>query len=199
VCLFRVYENGQPAKLQHYLKWSKNGTKEGDLTFVSGHPGSTNRQFTMAELEFLRDVQYPYVVPRIKRIEVALKNWSDRSEENACRAKDDLFGFQNSRKVYDGRQNGLYSSAILGPKATQEKSFKEQVGDRPSGADVRAAYDKIAGAVQAQAKIYKNYRLLEGGHAFMSDSFYTARSLLRAAEERPKPNGERLKEFGDAR
>ncbi len=197
--LFRVYENGQPAKLEHYLKWSKAGTKEGELTFVSGHPGSTNRQFTMAELEFLRDTQYPYVIPRIKRIEVALKNWGDRSEENARRAKDDLFGFQNSRKVYDGRQNGLYSPAIMAPKAAQEKSFKQQVGDRPNGAEVRRAYDQIAEAVAAQNKIYKHYRLLEGGHAFMSDSFGLARNLLRAGDERPKPNGERLKEFGDAR
>ncbi len=197
--LFRVYENGQPAKLQHYLKWSKSGTKEGELTFVSGHPGSTNRQFTMAELEFLRDAQYPYIVPRIKRIEVLLKNWGDRSEENARRAKDDLFGFQNARKVYDGRQNGLYSPAIMAPKAAQEKSFKQQVGDRPNGAEVRRAYDKIAEAVAAQNKIYTSYRLLEGGHAFMSDSFGLARNLLRAGDERPKPNGERLKEFGDAR
>ncbi|HUR57200.1 MAG TPA: S46 family peptidase [Opitutaceae bacterium] len=199
VCLFRVYENGQPAKIQHFLKWSRNGTKEGELTFVSGHPGSTNRQYTMAELTALRDVQYPYVNPRIKRIEVLLKNWSDRSEENARRAKDDLFGFQNSRKVYDGRQAGLYSAAIMGPKAAQEKSFKQQAGDRPEAAEIRAAFDRIADAVQAQNKIYRRYRLLEGGHAFMSDSFGTARALLRAGEERPKPNGDRLKEFGDAR
>jgi hypothetical protein len=199
VCLFRVYENGQPAKLQHYLTWSQAGTREGELTFVSGHPGSTNRQYTMAELEALRDTQYPYVIPRIKRIEVALKNWSDRSEENARRARDDLFGFQNSRKVYDGRQNGLYSQGIMGPKQAQEKSFLTQIGDRADGAAVKAAYQSIAEAVRGQTQIYRNYRLLEGGHAFMSDSYYLARSLLRAAEERPKPNGERLKEFGDAR
>jgi hypothetical protein len=199
VCFFRVYENDQPAKIQHYLKWSKNGSKEGDLTFVSGHPGSTNRQFTMAELEFLRDTQYPYVVPRIKRIEVALSVWSARSEENARRAKDELFGFQNARKVYDGRQSGLYSASIMGPKAAQEKSFQQQVRDRANGREVLAAYDTIANAVRAQTKIYKDYRLLEGGHALMSDLFSTARTLLRAGDERPKPNGERLKEFGDAR
>ena len=199
ICLFRVYENNQPAKIQHFLKWSRQGTKEGDLTFVSGHPGSTNRQYTMAELEFLRDTQYPYVVPRIKRIEVLLSNWSARSDENARRARDELFGFQNSRKVYDGRQNGLYSAAILAPKVAQEKSFQDQAKDRANGAEVSAAYDRIANAVRAQAKIYKNYRMLEGGHAFMCDSFDLARRLLRAAEERPKPNGERLKEYGDAR
>jgi hypothetical protein len=197
--VYRAYENGQPAKIENYLKWSKTGTKEGDLTFVSGHPGSTNRQFTIAELEALRDVQYPYIAPRLKRLEVLLTSWGARSEENARRAKDDLFSIQNSRKVYDGRQAGLYSPSIMGPKATAEKAFKQQVGDRADGALVRAAYDQIANAVATQSKIYKRYRLLEGGHAFMSDSFTFARSLLRAGDERPKPNGERLKEFGDAR
>ena len=56
---------------------------------------------TMAELAVLRDTQYPYVIPRLKRIEVLLKNWSDRSEENARRARDELFGFQNSRDGFN--------------------------------------------------------------------------------------------------
>jgi hypothetical protein len=87
----------------------------------------------------------------------------------------------------------------MGAKAAAEKSFKQQIGDRADSAAVRAAYDRIAEAVNAQTKIYHRYRLLEGGHAFMSDSFGYARDLLRAGDERPKPNGERLKEFGDAR
>lgn len=197
--VYRVYENGQPAKIENYLTWSQTGTKEGDLTFVSGHPGSTNRQYTVAELAALRDVQYPYVVSRIKRLEVLLSAWGNRSEENARRAKDDLFSIQNGRKVYDGRQAGLYSPAIMGAKIAQEKAFKQQIGDRASAKDVLAAYDRIANAVADQSKIYRRYRLLEGGHAFMSDSFGIARTLLRAGDERPKPNGERLKEFGDAR
>ncbi|MEX2045368.1 MAG: S46 family peptidase, partial [Opitutus sp.] len=146
VAVYRAYEDGRPARIEHHLKWSENGTKEGDLTFVSGHPGSTNRQFTMAELEFLRDVQYPYVIPRIKRIEVLLRNWSDRSGENARRAKDDLFSFQNSRKVYDGMQAGLYSPAIMELNAAQEQAFRQQAGDARGGAGLRAAYDRIAEA-----------------------------------------------------
>lgn len=197
--VYRAYEDGKPAKIENYLKWSATGTKEGDLTFVSGHPGSTNRQYTVAELTALRDVQYPYVVSRIKRLEVLLSSWGNRSEENARRAKDDLFSIQNGRKVYDGRQAGLYSPAIMGAKVTQEKAFKQQLGDRASAKEVLAAYDRIANAVADQSRIYRRYRLLEGGHAFMSDSFGIARNLLRAGDERPKPNGERLKEFGDAR
>jgi hypothetical protein len=199
ICLLRVYENGQPAKIDHFLKWSKDGTKEGELTFVSGHPGGTDRQLTMAELSVLRDTEFPYIVNRLKRVEVLLKNWSDRSAENSRRAHENLFGVQNGRKALDGEQAGLYSPALMDAKAAQEKSFKAQLGERADGAEVRASFDRIAEAAQAQAKIYKRYRLLEAGHAFLSDSFHTARVLLRAGDERPKPNGERLKEFGDAR
>ncbi len=198
-CLFRVYENNQPAKIEHFLKFSTQGTKEGDLTFVSGHPGRTERQFTSAELAVLRDVQYPYVMPRLKRLEVLLNSWGERSQENARRARDLLFSVQNSRKAYTGMQAGLYNLAIMGPKTEAEKGFQQQMKDRSGGAEVLKAYDQIATATQAQAKIYLRYRLLEGGHAFLSDSFTLARELLRAGDERPKPNGERLKEFGDAR
>jgi hypothetical protein len=92
VCFFRAYEAGKPAKIQHYLKWSRAGTKEGDLIFVSGHPGRTSRLFTMAELEYVRDVQIPRGLQRLFRMEVALGSYSERSQENARRAKDDLFG-----------------------------------------------------------------------------------------------------------
>ena len=42
-------------------------------------------------------------------------------------------------------------------------------------------------------------RLLENASAFNADSFVIARHLLRAGDERPKPNGERLREYSDAR
>src|SRR3954462_2762500 len=70
ICFFRAYENGQPAKVQHYLKWSQAGTKDGDLVFVSGHPGRTSRLSTMAELEYVRDVQIPRTLQRLFRSEV---------------------------------------------------------------------------------------------------------------------------------
>src|SRR5947207_3033380 len=84
----------------------------------------------------------------------------------------------------------LFSPAIMDAKAAQEKSFRQQIGDRADAGDIRAAYDHLAEAAQAQAKLYRDYRLLEGGHAFMSDSYHLARELLRAGDERPKPNGE---------
>ena len=86
ICFFRVYENGKPAQIEDYLTWSKNGSEDGELLFVSGHPGRTNRQNTMAELEYLRDVGYPYLLQRLNRLEVLYGSWSERTEENKRRA-----------------------------------------------------------------------------------------------------------------
>src|SRR5213594_4613471 len=60
ICLFRVYENDKPVHPEHYLKWSKAGAGEGELVFVSGHPGRTDRLDTMDELHYLRDRGFPY-------------------------------------------------------------------------------------------------------------------------------------------
>ncbi len=91
VTFFRVYEDGKPAKIDHFLKWSEAGAKEGELTFVSGHPGRTDRLDTIAHLEFLRDVDFPTRLNLIRRREVLLKTYGDRSDENARRAQDELF------------------------------------------------------------------------------------------------------------
>src|SRR5207249_5703984 len=89
ICFFRAYENGQPAKIEHYLKWSKAGAAENELIFVPGHPGRTSRLLTVTELEYLRDHRLPYALQRLEGWEVLLTAYSARSEENARRAKDE--------------------------------------------------------------------------------------------------------------
>ncbi|ACB73908.1 conserved hypothetical protein [Opitutus terrae PB90-1] len=199
VCLFRVYENGQPVKPEHYLKWSERGAQDGELTFVSGHPGRTSRLLTTPELEYLRDVSFPATLDLLKRREVLLTAWSGRSQENARRARDDLFSLQNSRKVRDGGQAALQDPTFMGEKIAKEKSFKHQLADQPEGKEALAAFDRIADAQKAIRAVAQRYRLLESGLGLNAESFRIARELLRAGDEHPKPNGERLKEFTDAR
>src|SRR5262249_51686847 len=125
ICIFRVYEKDQPAKVEHYLKWSPNGSKEGDLVFVSGHPGRTNRLNTTAELEYLRDVGFPFLMQRLNRWEVLLGAYSARSEENARIAKEFYFSVQNSRKARVGGLAGLLDPELMARKQAEEKKLQD--------------------------------------------------------------------------
>jgi hypothetical protein len=195
ISFFRAYENGQPAKFQHYLKWSERGTMENDLVFVSGHPGRTSRLLTMEELAYVRDSRLPKTLSRLNRLEVLLNSYSGRSQENARRAKDELFGVQNSRKANKGRLEGLLDPKVMATKAANEQKLRDAVAAREEFKDAREAWDRIAAAQKIIADNARLYNLIEGGGAFNSELFGIARTLLRAGAEKPKPNGERLREF----
>jgi len=198
VCFFRVYEDDKPAKTADFLKFSPSGPATGELVFVAGHPGGTGRLLTMTELDDLRDLALPMRLASLKRRETLLVNWSERSEENARRARGLLFVIQNSRKASDGRLAGLLDPALMAAKTRAEADFKARLAGKAEFSDALAAYDKIAGATKIQAAQAVRSSLLEGGTGFDCESFRIARTLLRATEERAKPNGDRLREFSDA-
>lgn len=198
VCFFRVYENGKPAKLEHYLKWSKDGPKNNELTFVSGHPGHTDRLNTVAELEYLRDIGYPFVLQRLNRLEVALSIFSGQGEEEERKAKDMLFGVANSRKARFGGLEGLQDPAVMAKKKAIEKTLREAVLTNPKLKDCADAWDVIASVQRVRAENIRPYTLIEGGAGFNSSLFGIARTLVRASEEYAKPNEKRLQEFQDS-
>lgn len=195
ICFFRAYEDGKPAQPEHYLKWSETGTKEGDLTFVSGHPGRTSRGLTMAHLEYIRDKLAPYQLNWLRRLEVMLKTYSDRSKSNAQEAQDDLFGIQNSRKARLGGLAGLQDPALMGRKAREEADLREAVAKDPKLKDYQTAWAEVETTLKYAREYFIDYNLWERGQAFNSQLFGKARTLLRAADERAKPDGERLREF----
>src|SRR5215469_9054092 len=124
ISFFRAYENDKPAKTDNYLKWSNTGIKEGDLVFVSGHPGRTGRLLTMDQLAFLRDTQYPWQLKTLKQRIDMLQKFGDESPEQAREAQSDLFSVQNSAKAYMGYNAGLHDKPLLGKKAREEASLK---------------------------------------------------------------------------
>lgn len=201
MCFFRVYEDNKPIKCEHYLTWSPNGSKAGELVFVSGHPGRTTRANTVDELKYLRDTGYPYLLNRLNRLEVLLNSWGARSEQNMQRAEEELFSIQNSRKARIGGLAGLMDPALLGRKIADQKRLEEFVAQATTSETKAAAgaIATIAKAEKVRAELIKEMTALENGSGFNSHSFGIARTLARAAEELPKPNGERLREFGDAR
>jgi hypothetical protein len=198
ITFFRVYEDGKPAHLDHYLQWSRTGVKDGDLIFVSGHPGSTGRLLTMAQIEFLRDVQYPMVLKLFERRVALLQDFSKQSEENARIAKEDIFGLQNSQKAITGYQSGLLDKAIMEAKAAEEAKLHAAFKADPKNGGAADPWEAIAQAIKVQQSIYPDLTFLERLRGFNSRLAQTARVLVRAAAEKPKPNAERMREFRDS-
>ena len=209
ICIFRAYENGQPAKIEHFLKWNPEGPKDGELTFVSGHPGKTDRQLTLDELAHMRDQEAPYLLNMFNRREVFFGAWAGRSFENARRSREDLFGIQNNRKRYDGYLAALLDPDIDRSLKAREQKLRDAMSKDPKWKGTLAAYERIKKAQEETAKIlpvYNYYETLRGKQTstyraprgFYSNLFKYARRLLRAGDERPKPNGERFAEFRDS-
>jgi formate dehydrogenase maturation protein FdhE len=198
ITFFRVYENDKPAHLDNYLKWSPTGVKDGDLIFVSGHPGNTGRLLTMAQLEFLRDVQYPIALKVYARRIALLQEFSKQSEENARIAKEDLFGLQNSQKAITGYQSGLLDKEIMKEKNNQEVYLRAAFKVASKDAHATDPWREIAQAIKTQQEIFPNLSYLERMRAFPSHLAQFARTLVRAGDEKPKPNSDRMREFRDS-
>jgi hypothetical protein len=208
ICVFRVYENGQPAKIDNFLKWNSLGPDDGELTFVSGSPAKTDRQLTLDELADMRDRFLPYLLRMFNRREVLETAYGASSFENARKAHDDLLGDQNNRKRYDGYLAGLLDPQIWSALQSREQKLRDAIADDPKVRSTGTAYGRIKSAQPEIAKIAPVYNYLEmerprftayrPPRAFVSNLFKYARLLIRAVDERAKPNGERIPEFRDS-
>lgn len=191
-CIFRVYENDKPAKIEHFLKWSENGPKENDVVFVSGNPGRTSRIFTMDAIKFQRDLSLPYIMTSLRRQEILLQQYGLRGTEQARRARDDLFGVQNSRKARLGMLAGLQDPQVLSDKAAAENALLAAINADPKLKPLASAWQTISETTAKRAE------LLGKGVAVNSQLFRIALELVQMAEEDLKPSGERLPQFADA-
>jgi len=198
ITIFRIYENDKPLATQHFLKWNTAGLKEGDLIFASGHPGSTGRLLTMAQMEFLRDTSYPFTIASYQRRQALLKDYGKRGPEYARQAQGTLFGIENSLKATVGYQSGLLDKALMDKKAQEEQAFRAAIAKDPAlDREFGKAWDELAQAEKKYAEIFKSYRFFEGGAGFTTGYFAMARSLVRLAAERVKPSDDRLREYRD--
>lgn len=190
--IFRVYEDGKPAKIEHYLKWSENGPEDNELVFVAGNPGRTSRIFTNDALKHQRDVRLPYVMDIIRRREILLQQFGLGGPEKERIAKDMLFGFQNARKARMGMLQGLQDPVFMKGIADREAALKEKVKSDPALASKLAAWDKIAETQKRTAELQGT------GIGFRARMFVIAQQLVQMATEDQKPSSERLAEFQDA-
>lgn len=196
ITFFRIYENDKPVHLEHYLRWSRAGASDGELIFVSGHPGNTDRLKTTAQMQYLRDVDYPSRLAMYKERIDRLQKFSVESPENSRIAQEDIFGYQNSQKAVTGYLDGVRNEPAMARKSAEEqKQEKAYLAKHPGEAN---PWQEISAAVKVEREMYPRLTYVERMRGFSGDLATIARNLVRAAEERPKPNGDRLREFRDS-
>lgn len=199
IALFRVYENDAAVKVPSYFKWSKKGARDGELTFISGHPGSTQRLNTIAHLEYLRDEEIPLSLKVLDRNITLMKKYGALGDEQERQSHDDLFGYQNSYKAYLGRLEGLRDESILGRKRAFESDIRARVS---ADKRMKEAYGDSWETVAKSRESLKSYavrrRLIDSAGAFNTAYFSYARQVVRLTAESEKPNADRLREYTDA-
>jgi hypothetical protein len=195
--LLRVYENDKPVQVKDYLKWSKAGAAENELVFVTGNPGSTGRLNTLAQMEYLRDVQYPATIASFDRQIAALQKLAEkhghRNYDNA------IFGLQNSRKATIGYRAGLLDSAIMARKRAFEADFRARVNADPAlRSQYGDAWDEITRAQSELATLAPRLRNQIFGYQqpqSTSRLLSMAAQLVRIPVETPKPEEQRISAY----
>jgi hypothetical protein len=198
VSFVRVYEGGKAAASEDYLRWSPKGVKDGDLTFVAGNPGGTNRQLTVAELEYVRDVQLPDTLFMLAELRGLYTQFSRDSKEHKRIAETPLFGVENAFKALRGRWQALRDPKVFAAKAAAEKALRAKLARSKNAKELGPAWDQIATAQARLRQLRKPLAYEERGSAFQSKLFGFARTLVRASAELPLPNEKRLEELRDA-
>jgi hypothetical protein len=199
ITFFRVYENDKPVNLTQSFKWSNAGVSDGELIFVSGNPGSTGRLLTMAQLQFQRDTSYPWRLKALQDWVTTLKTFSAQSPENARRAQEDIFSIENSIKALTGYLSGLLDKKLMANRQQEEDKLSQGVASDPrKKQEFGDPWAEIAQAENTYKQIFLPFTYLERRQGLRGDLPGMARILVRAAAEKQKPNGERLREYRES-
>jgi Peptidase S46 len=191
--VLRAYENDKPAVTPNYLKIDFDGPTAGEVVFVSGHPGSTARLQTRAQLEFDRDLPLPITLMRASELRGRFIQFGATNPADGRIVVAPLDGLQNVIKVRRKELDALNDDALLAGKTEAEEKLRAIA--HLDGPD---PWREIESATVSERALYLRYTFLENGGGFNSGLFRDARLLVRGAEERAKRNTDRLREFTDA-
>jgi hypothetical protein len=192
--LVRAYENGKPAASPHYFPWSANGSTADELVFVPGNPGGTSRELTVSELAYERDYTLPAAVARSEELRGILEEFMRRGPEQQREANEQLFLLENGIKVQSGRRLSLVDSAFFATKVNEEMKLRAAVAAKPALRQYASAWAEIE---RLQPLRQSLGRRAAAAAAATPGLLGTAVTLVRAADERTKPNAQRLPEFTD--
>lgn len=194
---FRVYdENGNPVNTKNYFRWDTLGAQDGDPVFVVGNPGTTTRLYTVAQLEYQRDYQYPQIINFYKNMINVFRGLIDESPDKKDQYQVELLKYTNSEKALTGYLNGLKDPKLMQRKRDFEKTFRETVNKDP---ELKAKYgdiwDKISDIRKRIGEI-NNKAVSSNGNPMMTPEYvFVAQELINIADEIRLPESERSESY----
>ncbi len=195
----RAYEDGKPAQTPNYLRWRAGGPEAGEPVFITGHPGSTDRLLTVAQLKFQRDVVLPLWLLRYSELRGRMMAWQYTSDEAARTVQQRILNYENGIKVRRNQLKALQTDRMIERKALQERSFREAIAADP---DLQAAYgeawDLIDRSLDSHRNFYEEHLFIESSAGLAGELYAYAKTIVRGTAEREKPNSERIRAYTNA-
>ena len=196
-CSFiRVYEDNKPVRSENYFKWSQSGAKENELVFVIGNPGRTGRLNTTEQLEYFRDVQYPYTFQLLTERMETLDEYAKRHPEKKAGLLTQKLGISNGWKAYLGRLAGLRDDVVMARRRDFDRQFRSRVEADPA---LKAKYGHIWDEIAESRRTLRgianeSYGLRFSGQG-LSELTGRASNFVQYAQEMAKPDSERVDVF----
>ncbi len=183
ISFFRVYdEDGTPLAPASHFRWAQHGPEEGDVTFVIGNPGSTERLSTFSQLEFKRDTEDPFIVRLLKTRTDIVAMFMDHHPDQRAAWINQWFGWMNGLKLYEGRVRALNDPEIMGRKLGFESEFQRAVMANSRLARQHGSlWDDIAALRSEMAEVYPTLLAFGMGGNLRSQTLSTAAAMLQYA------------------
>lgn len=194
----RVYDGHEPLSTPNHFKWGQGPIEEDQLLFVTGHPGSTERLSTVAQLETMRDLILVDWLLFYGEMRGMLAQYASLGDEEARVTRSQIVNVENRYKARRGRLRTLQSPALFDFKRRQEQALRDHAAANSELADYVSAWDEIAAAQQVYREIHDRYVMVELAWGFETQLFAHARTLVRGTAEREKANEERLHEYNES-
>ncbi len=195
LAFLRIYERERPYQPAHFLGLAHTAPQAGEMTYIAGHPGRTQRRETLAQMQFNRDVSLPWRLAELERQERVLRDFADRSPEHAREVRTMRGAIENGLQKYQSWLSYLNDPEVMGDLATHERALRDAMAKRKDLSRHLSSFGRIERALATLKARYAEYQLFSTG-----DSCLLSHGLLlhRLAVEPRKPSAERLPEYQDA-
>lgn len=198
VSFVRAYEadGTTSAVTPHYFTWSANGASEGELVFITGNPGSTQRQNTVTQLLYEKESRHLFLADAFRIRLNVLHAFAAMSEENNLAVRGQIFGFENSHKAYSGQLGGLKDPELMGRKIKWQREFQAKVAADPK---LQAIYGDVwsdlAAVANKKAANYAKLYLYDPNMFVTAEHMQIAGLLVRYIEQMKLAEAERQPQF----